>query len=62
MPGMRMSASTRSIGWPATIASASLASRAETTAWPTRCEDALERTAIQLLVVDDEDIGFALQG
>jgi hypothetical protein len=25
-------------------------------------EDALERTAIQLLVVDDEYVGFALQG
>jgi hypothetical protein len=29
---------------------------------PDALEDALERAAIQLLVVDDEDIGFALQG
>ena len=49
------------MGWAATIASASLASRAEIDGVADALQDALERAAIQLLVVDDEHVGFALQ-
>ena len=59
MPGIWTSTSTRSTGCSATMASASLASRAVDDVVPDAREDALEGAAVELLVVDDEDVGLA---